>query len=109
MVGLCVSADVFQGTHFSHLLFLVIFHRSILFILSPTNQVHGTDLKWTHPHGKGVFHEPFFNNYQIFMTLINVTLVELNVTFYFSSEKILETLLQLTLIVMMDDPLISNS
>ena len=43
------------------------------------------------------------------MTLINVTLVELNVTFYFSSEKILETLLQLTLIVMMDDPLISNS
>lgn len=60
-------------------------------------------------HGKGVFHEPFFNNYQIFMTLINVTLVELNVTFYFSSEKILETLLQSTLIVMMDDPLISNS
>ena len=43
------------------------------------------------------------------MTLINVTLVELNVTFYFSSEKILETLLQSTLIVMMDDPLISNS
>ena len=60
-------------------------------------------------HGKGVFHEPFFNNYQIFMTLINVTLVELNVIFYFSSEKILETLLQSTLIVMMDDPLISNS
>ena len=60
-------------------------------------------------HGKGVFHEPFFNNYQIFITLINVTLVELNVIFYFSSEKILETLLQSTLIVMMDDPLISNS